>query len=138
MLIENSPSHGPFSNSVFYSEGLRLRIFGSYNQYPAANYVNQKYNLIKYQPSMRLIEGLHFMHGHQLASFQCAIMHFKYHAQFHEKVIREIASGQHWNGATEYKRYAKKLSKDAESILFDSATSKKYTSSKDLFEQGLG
>jgi len=138
MTIQEAPVYGPFSNSIQYQGGLRLRIFGEYNVYPQPNYVNQKYNLLKYQPNMRLVEGLHFMHGHQLATEQCTIMHFKYHAGFHAKVVREIASGQHWNGATEYKRYANQLAKAPNASLFDNKLSKQYKNSSSLLKEIKG
>jgi hypothetical protein len=132
MQLDHLPVYGPFSNSKQYQGGLRLRIFGEYNPAPQPNYVNQKYNLINYKPNMRLIEGLHFMQGHKLGSALCTIMHFKYHAGFHEKVVREIKSGQHWNGATEYKRYATKLERQPLITFFDNKLSKKYKTSSSL------
>lgn len=109
MDIDRADVYGPFSNSQSWHGGLRKRIFGSYNPYPQLNYVNQKFNLIKYAPNMRLVEGLHFMYGQRVSKQPAVIMHFKYHAGFYAKVMREIKSGQHWNGATEYKRYAREL-----------------------------
>ena len=136
MNVLSDQSYGPFSNSKVYSAGLRERIFGRYNSYPQPNYLNQKYNLIKYLPSMRLIEGLHFMHGHRTFEAQCGIMHFKYHSGFHAKVMREVESGQHWNGAKEYRRYLDLFEKNATVELFDEKVSTKYESSRDLVRAG--
>ncbi|WP_394242616.1 glycosyltransferase family 2 protein [Vibrio astriarenae] len=116
--------YGPFSNSPSWHGGLRKRIFGAYNPYPQPNYVNQKYNLVKYQPNMRFIEGLHYMYGHQVTTQPAAIMHFKYHAGFYDKVEREIKSGQHWNGATEYKRYAQQLENKKNNSFFSIVVSR--------------
>ncbi len=134
MIIEEDPSYGPFSNSIIHHGGLRQRIFGGYAQFPQASYLNQKFNLIKYNPTMRLVEGLHFMQGFKLSKEMCVIMHFKYHSTFHDKVIREINSGQHWNGAIEYKRYAETLEKNPNASLYDKNISKKFSSSKSLFK----
>jgi hypothetical protein len=136
MNVLSNQSYGPFSNSKVYSAGLRERIFGRYNSYPQPNYLNQKYNLIKYLPSMRLIEGLHFMHGHRTFEAQCGIMHFKYHSGFHAKVMREVESGQHWNGAKEYRRYLDLFEKNATVKLFDEKVSTRYEGSRDLVKAG--
>jgi hypothetical protein len=136
MNVLTDQCYGPFSNSKVYSAGLRERIFGRYNSYPQPNYLNQKYNLIKYLPSMRLIEGLHFMHGQRTFEAQCGIMHFKYHSGFHAKVMREVESGQHWNGAKEYRRYLDLFEKNATVELFDEKVSTKYESSRDLVKAG--
>ena len=136
MNVLELTNYGPFGNSKIYSSGLRERIFGRYNTFPEPNYLNQKYNLIKYRPGMKLIEGLHFMAGHNLFEIQCGIMHFKYHSKFHEKVEREVKAGQHWNGAKEYVRYLG-LTKDNKNFsLYDEKISREYCSSKDLVEAG--
>nr|WP_086941023.1 glycosyltransferase family 2 protein [Thaumasiovibrio occultus] len=132
MQIDKGLFYGPFSNSPLYHAGLRKRIFGSYNQFPAPNYLNQKYNFLKFEPNMRLIEGLHFMHGARVSPVPTAIMHFKYHSGFYDKVIREINSGQHWNGATEYKRYANKIDGESGYIMFNEELSCKYNDSVEL------
>lgn len=129
MQTDKGLAYGPFSNSPIYHGGLRKRIFGNYNQFPAPNYLNQKYNLLKFEPNMRLIEGLHFMQGARISQVSAAIMHFKYHAGFHAKVVREINSGQHWNGATEYKRYADIISKNSLDVLFNDELSLKFNNS---------
>ncbi|OLQ92078.1 hypothetical protein BIY22_16330 [Vibrio panuliri] len=134
MQIDLQPVYGPFSNSPIYQGGFRMRIFGSYNQFPAPNYLNQKYNLLKFEPNMRLIEGLHFMHGARISRVPTTIMHFKYHAGFNAKVIREINSGQHWNGATEYRRYFKILEKKNNSIFYDAKYSQRFIDSSNLID----
>lgn len=134
MQIALIPVYGPYSNAPTYQGGLRGRIFGSYNPFPQPNYVNQKYNLLKYEPSMYLIEGLHYMYGARVSKVSAAIMHFKYHAGFYAKVVREINSGQHWNGATEYKRYAKALESKQSNVLFDAQVSRQYTDSTSLLK----
>ena len=136
MNVLDDTRYGPFSNSKVYSAGLRERIFGRYNPYPEPNYLNQKYNMVKYNPGMKLIEGLHFMAGHKLSTKQCGIMHFKYHSGFHDKVKREVKEGQHWNGAKEYQRYLGLITKKKNFSMFDKKYSRKYISSKDLIDQG--
>jgi hypothetical protein len=135
MAFEQDERYGPYSNSKIYSGGLRERVFGRYNPYPQPNYLNQKYNLVKYNSKMKFIEGLHFMYGAKVFSKQCGIMHFKYHSGFHAKVEREVVSSQHWNGATEYKRYLKKL-KNNKCFNLKCKESISYRDSWDLVKSG--
>lgn len=135
MSVEHENRYGPYSNSKVYSGGLRERVFGRYNPYPQPNYLNQKYNLVKFNSKMRFVEGLHFIYGAKVFSKQCGIMHFKYHSGFHAKVEREVASGQHWNGATEYKRYLKLINGKQNFSLVDDCTVK-YRDSKTLIDSG--
>ncbi|WP_257287524.1 glycosyltransferase family 2 protein [Endozoicomonas sp. SESOKO2] len=132
MKVLDQANYGPFSNSKVYSAGVRERIFGKYNAYPQPNYLNQKYNLLKYNPGMNLIEGLHFMVGHKIFSKQCGIMHFKYHSKFHTKIVREIKSGQHWNNGAEYRRYLGLFNKNEVPQLRCKKASIKYRNSSDL------
>nr|WP_246624669.1 glycosyltransferase family 2 protein [Oceanobacter mangrovi] len=136
MRIQGLPEYGPFSNSMVFSGGMRERIFGKYNLYPAPNYLNQKYNFIRYNPEMRFVEGLHFIDGCVVFDQKCAIMHFKYHSGFHRKVVREVEAGQHWNGAKEYKRYMKMLGSGALNQIYSSECSRKYHGSSSLVESG--
>lgn len=136
MRIDWHRRYGPFSNSVVFSAGLRQRIFGPYNSYPAPNYLNQKYNLIRYSPGMKLVEGLHFMSGHKLFSKRCGIMHFKYHSGFHRKVLREVKAGQHWNGAKEYVRYLELFNSGKDASLYDQEFSIEYRSISSLVDSG--
>ena len=76
------------------------------------------------------------MHGHRTFEAQCGIMHFKYHSGFHAKVMREVESGQHWNGAKEYRRYLDLFEKNATVKLFDENVSTKYEGSRDLVKAG--
>jgi hypothetical protein len=92
-----------FSNRVQQVSGLRHRLMpdGEPN-----GFVAEKVALFRYQPWLRIGEGLHSAANVRLSGQRAAFAHFKYHAGFRRKVIEEIARGQHFNGAAEYRRYA--------------------------------
>ena len=64
------------------------------------------------------------------------VLHFKYHAEFYDKVNEQILNGQHWNGSQEYKRYFSKLEHNENLSLYDEKLSVKYTKSSSLIEAG--
>jgi hypothetical protein len=136
MSIIEKDSLGPYSNSMLYGSGLRERVFGGYNIAPVPSYLNQKYPLFKYQPTHTIREGLHFMYNHNPAPLKTALLHFKYHAGFHKKVIEQVASGEHWNGSQEYKQYLKVLEAQEEQILYDEELSLEFKDSSSLIEAG--
>ena len=93
---------GCFSNSSTWLSGLRHRLIPD----SAPNfYTAQKVAVLRYQPWVRLSEGLHYVSNRRLAAAPACFAHFKYHAGFREKVLQEVARGQHFNGAEEYRKY---------------------------------
>jgi hypothetical protein len=136
MDIQDKTTFGPFSNSPVYAGGLRARVFGKYNSAPSYSYLNQKYCLFKYNPMHKFIEGIHFMGNNNPAPVRAALLHFKYHAGFYNKVHEQILSAQHWNGSQEYKRYLNKLEHNDTLSLYDEEVSIQYTGSKSLIEAG--
>lgn len=93
---------GCFSNSGTWLSGLRHRLIPD----SAPNfYTAQKVAVLRYQPWVRLSEGLHYVSNRRLAAAPACFAHFKYHAGFREKVLQEVARGQHFNGAEEYRKY---------------------------------
>ena len=136
MDIQVKETFGPYSNAPVYASGLRARVFGKYNFAPSHSYLNQKYCLFKYKPTHKFIEGLHFMGNHNPAPIRAALLHFKYHAGFYDKVHEQILSGQHWNGSQEYKRYLNKLEQNNDLSLYDEKVSIEYTGSSSLIDTG--
>lgn len=98
---------GCFSNSSTWLSGLRHRLIPD----SAPNfYTAQKVAVLRYQPWVRLSEGLHYVSNRRLAAAPACFAHFKYHAGFRQKVLQEVARGQHFNGAEEYRKYLAMLS----------------------------
>lgn len=90
-------------------------------------YTSQKVALLRYHPSVRLAEGLHYASGLKVDEQpNLWFAHFKYHAGFHAKVVNEVERAQHYNAAEEYKKYLE-LWRVSGGSMFDSAVSKPYT-----------
>ncbi len=93
---------GLFSNAPTWLSGLRHRLIPD----SAPNlYTSQKTAVLRYQPWVRLSEGLHYVSNLAVAPVPVAFAHFKYHAGFARKVAEEVARKQHFNGAEEYRKY---------------------------------
>jgi Glycosyl transferase family 2/Galactosyltransferase len=128
---------GAYSNSDNYLSALRHRLIPD----SAPNmYTSQKVALLRYQPWMRLSEGLHCASGVSRARERLAFAHFKYHRGFREKVMQEIARKQHFDDASEYRRYMNMLS-EAGGRFFDPALSQHYQGPDallDMLDKQLG
>jgi hypothetical protein len=93
---------GLYSNAPTWLSGLRHRLIPD----SAPNlYTSQKVAVMRYQPWVRLSEGLHYVSNLAVAPQPIAFAHFKYHAGFARKVAEEVARKQHFNGAEEYRKY---------------------------------
>jgi hypothetical protein len=128
---------GAYSNSDNYLSALRHRLIPD----SAPNmYTSQKVALLRYRPWMRLSEGLHCASGVSRSRERLAFAHFKYHRGFREKVMQEIARKQHFDNASEYRRYMNMLS-EAGGRFFDPALSQHYQGADallDMLEKQLG
>jgi hypothetical protein len=92
-----------YSNRVQQVSGLRHRLLPDSEP---NSFVAEKVALLRYQPWLRVSEGLHSAANVRLSTQPAVFAHFKYHAGFRRKILEEIARGQHFNGAAEYRRYA--------------------------------
>lgn len=124
-LIELRFGGGMYSNSRNFVNGLRHRLAPS----RINAYVSQKYALFRYQPWMRLTEGVHYAANINPTTTPVFFAHFKYHAGFKEKVHAEIKRNQHFNGAEEYRRYADML-KEGRGNFGASGITQRYESSE--------
>jgi hypothetical protein len=94
---------GYYSNATQFVSALRHR--ADLDAEPNA-FTSVKVALIRYRPWMRFSQGLHDATGVHLAKDWAWFAHFKYHAGFKAKVAAEVARGQHFDNAKEYRRYA--------------------------------
>ena len=112
-LIHWALGSGSYSNGPTYLSALRHRLIPD----SAPNlYTSQKIAVFRYQPWVRLAEGLHYASNLQPAPEPAWFAHFKYHAGFRRKVLTEVARKQHFNGAEEYRKYASMLAEAAGSL----------------------
>ena len=97
---------GCYSNGPTWLSALRHRMIPD----SAPNlYTSQKVAVFRYQPWVRLSEGLHYAANLTVSAQPACFAHFKYHAGFKQKVLQEIARKQHFNGAEEYRKYVAML-----------------------------
>ena len=83
-----------------------------------------------------------YVNSHDLAGAQfhgenVAMLHFKFTAEFAQKVDTEIARGEHYRGASEYLLYKKNLLRDGEVRIYDGDRSLRFTGVKDLINCGI-
>jgi len=119
---------GPGSDFI-YMNGTRARVFGG-------EFGCSKVPLFKYRSGQFLRLGLHTIEGAKVSSRQAAVLHFKYLQDFHEKVVRESARNAYWNGASEYKAYAKTLEENPDFTLWH-PDALRYESWRSLADAGL-
>ena len=94
---------GFYSNRVQQVSTLRHRLMPDSEP---AHFVAEKIALFRYQPWIRLSEGLHGAANVTLSRVRANFAHFKYHKGFRKKVAEEIGRNQHFADAIEYRRYA--------------------------------
>lgn len=124
---------GHYSNErLTFISALRHRLDGDAE--PNA-FVAMKTALLRYGPSMYLARGLHYAAGVNVAKEWAWFAHFKYHTGFKAKVEAEIARGQHFDNAKEYRRYQAMLA-EGRGRFGAEGVSRRYTSSRD-FDQIL-
>jgi len=93
---------GLYSNAPTWLSALRHRLIP---HSPPNAFTAQKIALLRYAPWVRLSEGLHYAANLSPAPAPLYFGHYKYHADFREKVLREIERKQHYDGASEYAHY---------------------------------
>ena len=125
-LNEDRLGSGSFSNTQSVVSSLRHRL--SPNS-PHSSYVSQKFSLVKYSPFMRFSEGIHYASNVKVPENSIAYMHFKYHSEFISKVKREVERKQHFENATEYKKYLELLNENVD-IFWSKKKSIKFVDSK--------
>lgn len=109
----NAWNPGPYANDETWTSALRHRLLpGSRREL----FVAQKYALMRYRPWMRFTAGLHYGSDLRLARRDLVFAHFKYHADFHERVRIETTRGEHFNDAEEYRKYLALLSEGRDVI----------------------
>lgn len=124
-FLTTALGRGPFSDSLTYTSATRHRLLpGSRPEL----FVAQKIALLRYRPWMRLSDGLHYVGETRLSPRSLLFGHFKYTAAFRAKAQAEVARGQHFNNAEEYRKYLDLLAEGRDQI-YDPAVSVHWTQS---------
>ncbi|MGD9511560.1 MAG: tetratricopeptide repeat protein [Geminicoccaceae bacterium] len=113
--------------------GTRARLF---HAHAAAGPVLQKVPLIRWQRGIKYTSSKHTAFPCRLADISGALLHFKYLPDFADQVRAEVARGQHYLGAKEYRVYQRRLEAGAALNPMGSC-SQRYRDSRQLVELGL-
>jgi hypothetical protein len=92
-------------------------------------------------PLVKWRKGYGFVNSHRLnpvklSPVTAALLHFKYFQDFGQRVRDALATGEHYAGSAEYRRYAELLEKDP-NLSLAYARSVPFSSSKGLLDRGL-
>lgn len=114
--VRTAPGTGHFSNTpTSVTSALRHRLLPGQS---LALFMANKVPLVRYWPTMRFSEGIHFAGNVALSPERLFLAHFKYHAGFAEKVETEIQRKQHFGGGVEYQKYSMMLA-ETRGCLYD-------------------
>ena len=113
--------------------GCRARVFYAA---PDAGPILQKVPLIRWAPDIKYTSSKHTAFPCVLADVSGALLHFKYLPDFAAQVRAEVARGQHYQGAAEYRAYQRRLEAGASLTLMGELSSR-YRDSAQLVELGL-
>lgn len=109
--------------------GFRQRVLGT-------RVILNKIALFHNGPGVRLSLSNHAILGARCSDLRAVHLHFKYLADFRERVAGEMARGEHWNGASEYRSYARALG-DRKSLDVLYAGSRRWAGAKPLVDCGI-
>jgi hypothetical protein len=109
--------------------GFRQRVLGT-------RVILNKVALFHNGPGVRLSLSNHAILGARCSDLRAVHLHFKYLADFRERVAVEMARGEHWNGASEYHSYARALDgRKALDVLY--AGSRRWAGTQPLIDCGI-
>jgi hypothetical protein len=109
--------------------GMRKRVFG-------INPIISKFPLVKFNKSMFISRGAHFIQNAQISTIRGGLLHFKYLHDFVESVKREVKREQHFENATEYRSYLKSI-ESCQDLYLKSPLSEKFRDSEQLVSLGI-
>lgn len=109
--------------------GFRQRVLGT-------RVILNKIALFHNVTGVRLSLSNHAILGTRCSDLRAVHLHFKYLADFRERVAVEMARGEHWNGASEYRSYARALG-DRKTLDVLYAGSRRWAGTKPLVDCGI-
>lgn len=115
-----------------YVGGMRERVFGQ-----GGNYFLSKISLLKYDVDCVLDPHWTNLTETDIATERGCLLHFKYFSSFSAYVEQEIARGEHYDHAFQYKIYAEGLAEDQDLTLFDKDQSVEFLGSRQLLDMGI-
>lgn len=95
-----------------------------------------KVPLVRWDESSQYLQSTHWISSKTVASDTGVLLHFKFLQDFHRRAVQEAARGEHWNNASEYRRYAALLEQQPDLTLISQASTR-FESTAQLVELGL-
>lgn len=115
--------------------GPRFRIFWDNSEEVSKPPLLLKTPLVKWKSGL-FYKNPHIIEGVQNSHFTGALLHFKFFSNFHLKASEEAARKEHWNEASEYVRYFKKVTANP-NLNFMYEGSQAFENSQQLIRLGL-
>ena len=109
--------------------GFRQRVLGT-------RVILNKVALFHNTPGVRLSLSNHAITGARCSDLRAVHLHFKYLADFRERVAVEMSRGEHWNGASEYHSYSRALG-DHQTLDVLDAGSRQWAGVQPLIDGGI-
>lgn len=113
-----------------FKGGMRRRLFG-------VDPCCSKFPLLRFDRSMFLTDGQHYLEGAHFSGLSAVLYHFKYLQDFAPHVLEEAARNQYVWAADEYEAYARRVSTDSSALVFRNEASVKLTDISQLEECGF-
>jgi len=126
----------PYNGLTQISGGPRARFFSS--QFEKSPPALNKIPLLLFSRGTVFLSSTHMASPafYNKSKARGVLMHFKFFSSFSERVSEEVARGEHYNGAIEYKLYQEKLESGEETILYYEG-SRRFRSEQDFLDIGL-
>ena len=118
--------------STHFTGGMRERVFGKNTPITSLN----KFPLFKNTSGTYLGQGMHAINGSKMSNLQGVVFHTKFMQDFIQEAKEESTREQHFNNASDYKAYQKKIECTPDLCLANS-NSIRFRDSEQLVELGL-
>jgi hypothetical protein len=82
-----------------------------------------KVPLVRWDKDSKYLHCTHWISRKRVAQETGSLLHFKFLHDFHARAIEEAARGEHYDGATEYRRYAQRLRQNPDmTLIYEGST----------------
>jgi len=82
-----------------------------------------KVPLIRWDATSTYLNCTHWVSRKFVAPETGSLLHFKFLHDFHARAVQEVARGEHYDGATDYRRYAERLVQDPDiTLMYEGST----------------
>ena len=127
-------------DAMLYSVALRMPLLRSMRSIRSLRRPTPpcltKVPLVRWNDKSRYLQSTHWIAPQAVAPDTGVFLHVKFLQDFHARAVQESARGEHWDGASEYRRYARRLSEDPNlSLMYGGST--RFEETAQLVRMGL-